>query len=235
MLTVERVIEHYFAVVIIVGGLSLPLGIKHTLRAWRTLPEVGWRGRSFGMGLLALVLASFLELPILLLESWLALAFTAGLVEETIKLLPLGFFRDSPGWEKWKLVIGTGLFLGLMEGILYTAGIIVLEEDVYLIGVRAVLIGLHTVWAAISIGFLLGGSGWERFYGLAFSMAAHTLYDLPPLAVVQGLSAGAVAVLGAVSTAFMLATPIMAKRAAELALKLAPEEEREELASEFTF
>ncbi|NJF26226.1 hypothetical protein E3E29_11425, partial [Thermococcus sp. Bubb.Bath] len=80
MLTVERVIEYYFAVVIIVGGLSVPLGIKHTLRTWRALPEVGWMGRSFGMGLLALVLASFLELPILLLESWLALAFTAGLV-----------------------------------------------------------------------------------------------------------------------------------------------------------
>ncbi|NJD98526.1 hypothetical protein E3E26_01760 [Thermococcus sp. LS1] len=239
MLTAERAIEYYFAIVVIVGGLSVLLGVKYTLRTWRDLPKAGWRGRSFGLGLLALILASFLELPVLLLESWLALAFTAGFIEEIIKLLPLGFFRNSPGWEKWKLVIGTGLFLGLMEGILYIAGIIALGEDVYLISVRAVLIGLHTVWAAISIGFLLGGSGWGRFYGLAFSMAAHTLYDLPPLAVVQGLSAGAVAILGAVSTAFMLATPLMAKRAARLALKLVPEEESEEETeeptSEFTF
>lgn len=232
MPVVERVIEYYFGVVVVVGGLSVLLGVKCTLRTWRRFPEVRWLGRAFGMGLLALILASILELPVLLLGSGLALAAAAGLVEESVKLLPLAFFRDAQKWEKWKLVAGTGFFLGLIEGLAYTMGIIALGESLYLAGVRVVLVGLHTVWAVVSAGFLLSGRRWKRFRGLAFSMAAHAVYDLPPLAAIEGLPVEVVTSLAAISTAFMLVTAAMVEKAAKLATGLIPEEEeKEELTS----
>jgi hypothetical protein len=224
MPTPERVIEYYFAVVSLLGGLAVLLGIKYTLKRWRSLPETTWKVPAFSMGLLALVLASIIELPVMLLREWVVLAFAAGLGEETVKLLPLKFFRRSSGWVKWKLVIGTGFFLGLIEGIFYTAGIFAMGQPAYMVAVRLVLIGLHTVWAVISVGFLLGETGLKRLRGLAFSMITHALYDLPPLAVTQGYSGNAVAYLVGISTGFLLVTPLMAKKAVELAEKLYPPE-----------
>jgi RsiW-degrading membrane proteinase PrsW (M82 family) len=227
MLTPERVIEYYFGIITVVGGLSVLLAIRYTLQRWRSFPESGCKVPSFALGLLGLVMASILEAPLLFLKTWIALAFAAGMIEESVKLLPLKFFERSPEWERWKLVIGAGLFLGIVEGIFYTAGIFALNQPVYLVGVRIVLMGLHATWAAISVGFLLGETGWKRFTGLAFSMIAHTLYDLPSLAMVDEYSGNVIAYLAGLSTGFLLATPLMAKRAAELAGKLVPEEGEE--------
>ena len=211
MVPLERVLNYYFSVVIVVGGLSLLLSIKYVLRTWRTLQRSNWIPLGLAFGLMALILASLLEAPVLLLRVWVLLALVAGVVEESVKLLPLAFQRASSVWEKWKLVIGTGLFLGLLEGIMYGAAIIVLGQEPYLLGIRAILIGFHTVWAAITAGYLLGTTGARRFVGLAFSMTAHALYDLPPLAILQGFSSQEVILLAALSTAFMLATPLMAR------------------------
>ena len=227
MLTPEKVIEYYFGIVTLVGGISVLLAVKYTLQRWRSFPESGWRVQSFALGVLGLIMASILEAPLLFLKTWIALAFAAGIIEESVKLLPMKFFGRSPEWEKWKLVIGTGLFLGIVEGIMYTAGIFALNQEPYLVAVRVVLMGLHTIWAAVSIGFLLGETGWKRLAGLAFSMAAHALYDLPPLAVADGYSGTVVAYLAGLSTGFLLVTPLMAKKAAELAEKLVPEEGEE--------
>jgi len=226
MLTPEKVIEYYFGIITVVGGLSVLLAVKYTLQRWRSFPESGWKGPSFALGILGLVIASVLEAPFLF-GKVIALAFAAGIIEESVKLLPLRFFERSPKWEKWKLVIGAGLFLGVVEGIMYTAGIFALNKPAYLVGVRIVLMGLHTIWAAISVGFLLGERGWKRFVGLAFSMVAHALYDLPPLAVVEGYSGTVVAYLAGLSTGFLLVTPLMAKRAAELVGKLLPRKDEE--------
>ncbi|WP_258083593.1 PrsW family glutamic-type intramembrane protease [Thermococcus thermotolerans] len=225
MLTPERVIGYYFGVITIAGGLSVLLAVRYTLRRWRSFPESGWKVQSFAIGVLGLIIASILEAPLLFLKTWVALAFAAGIVEESVKLLPLKFFERSQEWEKWKLVIGTGLFLGVVEGIMYTAGIFALNQPAYLVGVRLVLVGLHTVWAAITIGFLLGETGWKRFTGLAFSMIAHALYDLPPLAVADGYPGTVVAYLAGLSTGFLIVTPLMAKKAAELAGRLVPEKD----------
>ncbi|NJE29976.1 hypothetical protein E3E38_02785 [Thermococcus sp. 18S1] len=227
MLTPEKVIEYYFGIITVVGGLSVLLAVKYTLRRWRSFPESGWKVQSFALGILGLVVASFLEAPLLFLNTWIALAFAAGIIEESVKLLPLKFFGHSPEWERWKLVIGAGLFLGVVEGIMYTAGIFALNQEPYLVAVRIVLMGLHTIWAAISVGFLLGERGWKRFTGLAFSMIAHALYDLPSLAMVDGYSGTVVAYLAGLSTGFLLVTPLMAKKAAEMAGRLVPEEDEE--------
>ncbi|AFL95401.1 hypothetical protein CL1_1198 [Thermococcus cleftensis] len=224
-MTPEKVIEYYFGIITVVGGISVLLAVRYTLQRWRSFPKSGWKAQAFAMSILGLVIASFLEFPFLALQAWLVLAFVAGVVEESVKLLPLKFFERFPDWQRWKLVIGTGLFLGITEGIMYTAGIFALNQEPYLVAVRIVLMGLHTVWAAISVGFLLGGSGRERFSGLAFSITAHALYDLPSLAVVGGYSGNVAAFLAGISTLFILATPVMAKKAAELAGRLIPEEE----------
>ncbi|QDA32171.1 hypothetical protein FH039_12010 [Thermococcus indicus] len=226
-MTPEKVIEYYFGIITVVGGPSVLLSIKYTLRRWRSLPESGWKVPGFAFGILGLVIASFLEAPLLFLKTWIALAFAAGIIEESVKLLPLKFFGRSPEWERWKLVIGAGLFLGVVEGIFYTAGIFALNQEPYLVAVRIVLMGLHTVWAAISVGFLLGETGWKRFSGLAFSMMAHTLYDLPSLAMVDGYSGSVIAYLAGLSTGFLLATQLMAKKAAELVGRLVPKEDEE--------
>ncbi|ASJ13341.1 PrsW family glutamic-type intramembrane protease [Thermococcus thioreducens] len=225
MLTPEKVIEYYFGIITAVGGLSVLLAVKYTLQRWRSFPESGWKVQSFAIGVLGLILASILEAPFLFLGTWIALAFAAGIIEESVKLLPLKFFERSQEWERWKLVIGTGLFLGVVEGIMYTAGIFTLNQPAYLVGVRIVLMGLHTIWAAITAGFLLGERGWKRFAGLLFSMIAHTFYDLPPLAMVDGYSGTVVAYLAGLSAGFLIVTPLMAKRAAELAGRLAPRED----------
>lgn len=227
MFTPEKVIGYYFGIITVVGGLSVLLAIKYTLQRWRSFPESGWKVQSFALGILGLIIASVLEAPLLFLKTWIALAFAAGIIEESVKLLPMKFFERSPEWEKWKLVIGAGLFLGVVEGISYTAGIFALNQPAYLVGVRIVLMGLHAIWAAISVGFLLGERGWKRFAGLAFSMIAHALYDLPSLAMVDGYSGTVVAYLAGLSTGFLLVTPLMAKKAAELAGRLVPEEDKE--------
>jgi len=225
MLTPHRALEYYFAIVIVVGGLCTLVGIKYTLRRWRSFPETRWLGRSFGTGLLALVLASFIEAPFLFMPVKTLLAFGAGTAEEFMKLLPLKLFRDAEEWEKWKLVVGTAFFLGLLEAIGYIAGIIALKQPLYLMGVRFVLIGMHTVWAVITVGFLLTGSGLSRFKGLAFSILAHALYDVPPLALADGTSGETILGLSALSTLFILLTPIMAKKSTEKAALLIPIEE----------
>ncbi|CAD5245168.1 PrsW family glutamic-type intramembrane protease [Thermococcus camini] len=227
MLTPEKVIGYYFGIITVVGGLSVLLAVKYTLQRWRSFPESGWKVQGFALGILGLVIASVLEAPLLFLKTWVALAFAAGIIEESVKLLPLKFFERSPEWEKWKLVIGAGLFLGVIEGIMYTAGIFALNQEPYLVAVRIVLMGLHTIWAAISVGFLLGERGWKRFTGLAFSMIGHALYDLPSLAMVDGYSGTVVAYLAGLSTGFLLVTPLMANKAAELAGKLVPGKDEE--------
>lgn len=171
----------------------------------------GWIGISFALGLLALVIASFIEAPFLLLQIWILLAFVAGVTEEAVKLLPMMFYRNSPAWERWKLIMGTGLFLGLIEGFLYSTAIVVIGQEAYLIGVRVALVGFHTLWAVITAGFMLGGEGLGRLRGLAFSMMAHALYDLPPLAIVQGVSGELVMLSAIASTGTMLLTPLMVK------------------------
>ena len=229
MLTPGRALEYYFAVIIVVGGLCTLIGIKYTLRRWRSFPQTGWLGRSFGTGLLALVLSSFIEAPFLFVPVKTLLAFGAGTTEEIMKLLPLKLFRDAEEWEKWKLVVGAAFFLGLLEAIGYIGGIILLKQPLYLIGVRLVLIGMHTVWAVITVGFLLTEGGLSRFKGLAFSIVAHTLYDVPPLALADGASGEVILGLSALSTLFILLTPIMAKKSTEKAASLIPiEEETEE-------
>ncbi len=222
MPTPERAIEYYFAIISVLGSLVVLLGIKYTLRRWRSFPETGWVPQAIAMGILGLVLASFIELPAMLLKAWVALAFLAGMAEEGVKLLPLKFFEGLDGWARWKLVVGAGFFLGLIEGIFYTVGIFVLGQEWYLVIVRLVLIGLHTIWAVISVGFLLGESGPRRFTGLVFSMAAHALYDLPSLAVLQGYSGNTVAYLAGLSTGFLLVTPLMVRKATEVASVLSP-------------
>ncbi len=236
MLTPERVLEYYFAIVIVVGGLSTLLGIKYTLQMWRSFPESKWIGRSFGMGLFVLVLASFIEAPFLFLPFRVPLAVAAGVSEETLKLLPLKIFRWAEKWEKWKLVVGTAFFLGLIEAMGYIAGIILLGQPLYLVGVRIVLVGMHTVWAVVTVGFLLTEKGLSRFKGLAFSIIAHTLYDIPPLAIADGVSGDAMLALSALSATFMLLTPIMAKRSTERTAELIPvkEEMEEESPEGFT-
>ncbi|NJE60744.1 PrsW family glutamic-type intramembrane protease [Thermococcus sp. 21S7] len=224
MLTPEKVIEYYFGIITVVGGLSVLLAVKYTLRRWRSFPKNGWKVGSFATALVGLIVASLLETPLLFLKTWIALAFAAGIIEESVKLLPMKFFERSPEWEKWRLVIGAGLFLGIIEGLMYTAGIFALNQPAYLVGVRIVLAGLHATWAAITIGFLLGERGWKRFTGLAFSMIAHALYDLPSLAMVDGYPGTVVAYLAGLSTGFLLVTPLMAKKAAEMAGRLVPEE-----------
>ncbi|ASJ08032.1 hypothetical protein A3L11_01835 [Thermococcus siculi] len=226
MPTPERVIDYYFSIIAVLGTLVVFLSVKYTLRRWRSFPETGWKVRALSMGILGLVLASLVELPAMLLRAWVALAFVAGLAEESVKLIPLKFFENLDGWARWKLVVGTGLFLGLIEGIFYTAGIFVLGQPAYLVVVRLVLIGLHTIWAAVSVGFLLGETGVKRFYGLAFSVIAHALYDLPSLAAIQGYSGDTVAYLAGLSTVFLLVTPLMAKKATEVASALfSPQDE----------
>ncbi len=156
----------------------------------------------------------------------MALAFAAGVIEESVKLLPpLRFFRRSPEWERWKLAVGAGAFLGVAEGFLYTAGIFALDQPLYLVAVRLILVGLHTVWASVSAGFLLGGTGrGGRFAGgVLFSMTAHALYDLPPLAMVDGYSGTVVAVLvGLSGGVFLLVAPPVAKKAAGLVGQVPP-------------
>ncbi|ASJ06096.1 hypothetical protein [Thermococcus pacificus] len=228
MLTPERAIEYYFAIISVLGSLVVLLSIKYTLRRWRSFPETGWVPQAIAMGVLGLALASIIELPAMLLKAWVTLAFLAGMTEESVKLLPLRFFGSFDGWARWKLVIGTGLFFGLIEGIFYTTWIFALGQEWHLIIVRLVLIGLHTIWAAISVGFLLGGNGLKRFTGLAFSMVAHALYDLPSLAVLQSYSGNTVAYLAGLSTGFLLITPLMARKTAELTGALVPAEEKEE-------
>lgn len=39
MIPVERILEYYFGIVIVLGGLVILLGAKYTLQAWRELPE----------------------------------------------------------------------------------------------------------------------------------------------------------------------------------------------------
>ena len=234
MPTPERVIDYYFSVIAVLGTMVVFLSVKYTLRRWRSFPETGWKARAFSMGILGLVLASLIELPAMLLRAWVALAFVAGLAEESVKLTPLKFFENLEGWARWKLVVGTGLFLGLIEGIFYTAGIFVLGQPAYLVVVRLILIGLHMIWAAVSVGFLLGETGVKRFYGLAFAVMAHALYDLPSLAVIQGYSGNVVAYLAGLSTGFLLVTPLMVRRATELAGKLAPPREHREMMGENT-
>ena len=229
MLTPERALEYYFAIVIVVGGLSTLLGIKYTLRRWRSFPESKWLGKSLGTGFLTLVLASFIEGPFLLLPLKTPLAVAAGLSEETLKLLPLKLFAWAEKWERWKLVVGTAFFLGLIEAVGYIAGIVLMGQPLYLVGVRLVLVGMHTVWAVVSVGFLLTEKGLSRFKGLAFSIVAHTLYDLPPLAITDGVSGDVMLALSALSATFMLLTPIMAKSSTERAGELIPvKEELEE-------
>lgn len=215
-MTPGKVIGYYFGIVILLGGLSVLLGLKYTLQRWRSLPESPWKASSFGLGLLGLLVASLLEAPFLYLGGWVALAFAAGVIEESVKLLPLRFFRRSPEWERWKLAVGAGAFLGVAEGFLYTAGIFALDQPLYLVAVRLILVGLHTVWASVSAGFLLGGTGRGRFAGVLFSMTAHALYDLPPLAMVDGYSGTVVAVLVGLSGVFLLVAPPVAKKAAGL-------------------
>ncbi len=231
MLTPERVLEYYFAIVIVVGGLSTLLGIKYTLQMWRSFPESKWIGRSFGMGLFVLVLASFIEVPFLFLPFRAPLAVAAGVTEETLKLLPLKIFRWAEKWEKWKLVVGTAFFLGLIEAVGYIAGIILLGQPLYLVGVRLILVGMHTVWAVVTVGFLLTEKGLSRFKGLAFSIIAHTLYDLPPLAITDGVSGNTVAYLAGLSTGFLLLTPLVVRKATEVASALSPPQGEEVLAT----
>lgn|GEM_PF-4637120 len=64
----EEILYFYFSIVIVVGGLSVLIGIKYTLQTWRRLPRSGWIGVSFGLGLLALVVASLVETPFLILQ-----------------------------------------------------------------------------------------------------------------------------------------------------------------------
>ncbi len=234
MLAPEKVIEYYFGTVVVLGGIVILLGIKYTLKRWRSLPPSRWVVQSFAVSILALVAASLIEAPTILMGSMVMLAFAAGFSEELVKLLPLKLFQGSPGWERWKLTVGTGLFLGLIEGIFYTAGIFVLGQEPYLVIVRLVLIGLHTVWAAVSVGFLLGEKGLKRFAGLAFSMTAHSLYDLTPLAFISGYGTEVLLPLAVASTLFMLALPEMAKRAMEIAGRVVPEkgDEREKALEE---
>lgn len=230
MLAPEKVIEYYFGTVVVLGGIAILLGIKYTLERWRSFPPGKWAVQSFAVSILALVAASLIEAPTILAGSMVMLAFAAGFSEELVKLLPMKLFQGSPGWERWKLTVGTGLFLGLIEGILYSAAIVELGGPAYMALVRLVLIGLHTVWAAISAGFLLGEKGLKRFSGLVFSMTAHSFYDLTPLAFVSGYDTEVLLPLAAASTLFLLALPKMAKRATELAGRVVPEkgDEREE-------
>ena len=93
---------------------------------------------------------------------------------------------------------------------------VILGENVYIAVVRVVLVGFHTLWAVISAGFLLGQKGPGRFFGLAFAILAHAFYDMPPLAGFSGYSAEAMGAVAVVSTAFMLLTPVMVKRATGL-------------------
>ncbi|WP_297477977.1 hypothetical protein [Thermococcus sp.] len=216
MLTVEVILKYYFATVTVLGGLVVLLGTKYTLRTWRGLPKTKWLAPSLAMALLALILASTAELPALILGNWILLALIAGVAEESVKLLPIKLYRELENWGKWKLVIGTAFLLGLIEGVLYTSAIVLFGENIYLALVRIVLIGFHTIWAVVSAGFLLGHTGPRRFSGLAFAILAHAFYDMPTLAGFGGYSANAVAAVVVVSTVFMLLTPAMVKRAAEL-------------------
>ena len=225
MLTPERALEYYFAIVIVVGGLSTLLGIKYTLRTWRSFPESKWLEKSIGTGFLILVLASFIEGPFLLLPIKTPLAVAAGLSEEILKLLPLKLFAWAEKWEKWKLVVGTAFFLGLIEAVGYIAGIILLAQPLYLVGVRLVLVGMHTVWAVVTVGFLLTEKGLSRFKGLAFSIIAHTLYDIPPLAITDGVSGNTVAYLAGLSTGFLLVTPLVVRKATEVVSALSPQQD----------
>ncbi|MCD6371957.1 MAG: hypothetical protein J7L37_00135 [Thermococcus sp.] len=227
MLTPEKVTGYYFKIVVVLGGISILLALKYIIQRWRSFPESGWKVQSFALGLLGLVLASFLETPLMFLGTWIVLALAAGIIEELVKLLPLKFFERSPEWERWKIVIGTGLFLGILEGLMYTAGILALTQETYLVTVRVILMGLHTTWAAISVSFLLAETGAKRFVGLAFAMSAHAMHDLPPLAMVDGYPGNVIAGLAGVSTGFLLVTPLMAKKAAELAGRLVSREDEE--------
>jgi len=238
MLAVETVLKYYFAVVTVAGGLAVLLGTKYTVREWRELPEVKWLAPSLAMGLLALVLASTTELPALLLGNWVLLAITAGIAEESVKLLPLKLYGGSKWFIRWKLVVGTALWLGIIEGAAYTAGIVALGENWYMGVVRLILVGFHTLWAVISVGVLLGESGPRRFAGLTFSTIAHAFYDMPALMALGGYSGEIVAVPAMVSTALMLLTPLMVRKSIELVrgegMGQKKVEEKLELTEEFT-
>jgi len=214
MEALNGVIGCYTAIVVGAGGLSVILSARHILRLWSALPTDSWGAKSLGLGILILLTASAIEAPFLILMPVLSLAFAAGIFEEGLKLIPAWIFRNAPAWKRWKLVVGAGFFLGLVEGTLYTAGILALGEPTYLIGVRVVLVGFHTAWAAISAGFFLGDRGARRFLGLAFSMTAHTLYDLPTLASGQLNGPDLVLIVG-LSTLMMVTTPLMVKKATE--------------------
>ncbi|ASJ10561.1 hypothetical protein A3L12_04245 [Thermococcus sp. P6] len=215
-MTPEEFLEYYSLIVIPAVAVVLLPTIWYILRGWRSLPKTPWKGRAFVAGLAAIFLASLLELPFMAMEKWVLLAFAAGTIEEPVKLLPLRMFRFLPEGEKWKLVAGTGFFVGILEGAFYTPAILTLDLPLYSLGARVVLVGLHAAWAAVSAGFLLGETGWKRFGGILFSITSHALYDLPPLAFVDGYSQLTLKVLTGLSMVFLIPLPFMVKKATEL-------------------
>ena len=80
----------------------------------------------------------------------------------------------------------------------------------------------------ITAGFMLGEEGTGRLKGLAFSMIAHVLYDLPPLAIIRGVSEELVVFLAIASTGAMLLIPLMAKESVRHILVTINRQEEEE-------
>ncbi|WP_157722413.1 hypothetical protein [Thermococcus gorgonarius] len=106
-----------------------------------------------------------------------------GLIEEGSKLLPLRV-RPEGGWRDWKKTVSASLFFGLLEAVFYIFQIAIMGVWV-LIPVRLIVLFLHVAWTFIALTVLLVEG---KMWGYLLASVLHSLYDIPGLLYLGGIS-----------------------------------------------
>jgi len=173
------VIRYYVYAIAPIQFLLLIVTYRMIKKGWESLPPMKWRMISFLLGLLAILVASLMELPFLVSKSvlnFLALGIAVGPIEEFSKLLPAKIYREEK-WMLWKKTIGTAFFFGLIEGSLYALILLVVGQPLLAL-YRIFLIAFHVALTFITATHYLVRRSWT---GYLRASLYHSLYDLPVL------------------------------------------------------
>lgn len=184
-----EVMHYYIVPFAITATIVVAYSMRWVLKAWNVFEGAPWKAKSFLHGLLALLVASLLEMPLLglfavnKLIGALLLGIFVGPIEEGSKLLPLKVLPEG-GWRDWRKTIGAAFFLGVIEGILYMIELAALGEW-RLIPIRFLVMFLHVIWTFIALTVWMAEG---KLWGYFLASALHSLYDLPGLAYAGGVS-----------------------------------------------
>lgn len=206
------IITPYLCVALFLNSLITLLTYREIRGIWDRLPPMKWKTISFLLGLMAVLVASLLEIPILIpllssdgLPLWglAVLGLMIGPVEEFSKLLPAKMFREEM-WVLWKKTIGGAFFFGLIESILYSVQLLIAGEPLLAL-LRFTVVGLHVAFTLIAATSLITKGSWGAYLRVSLY---HSLYDLPFVLNFAGYGGSGLYALMALGTAALLATAL---------------------------